>query len=44
MVAPMIGGALAAPVYWFIIEGNHSPKDDSERGEGSINPQLSYKS
>ena len=29
MVAPMFGAAIAAPVYWFMIEGNHPDEQDA---------------
>ena len=44
MVAPMVGAAIAAPLYWFVIEANHPPDEDPERDHRSVNPQLGYES
>lgn len=39
----MVGGAIAAPVYWFVIEGNHPEETEEEvgtvQGRKTFSPQ-----
>ena len=48
LIAPMIGGAIAAPVYWLFIEANHPERktsdgdDVSVQGKRTITPNLDY--
>ena len=32
-MAPMLGGVIAVPIYWFMIEVNHPPTDEKEEKE-----------
>ena len=49
VIAPMVGGIIAAPIYWFFVEGNHphqakcsGAKDEEDDGLGerveALNP------
>ena len=50
-MAPMVGAAIAAPLYWFVIEANHPQqpeKDTDEVGtvqdQRPVTPQIDYES
>jgi len=37
LVAPMLGAAIAAPVYWLLVEAHHPPPPTSEsKASGNI--------
>lgn len=45
VIAPMVGGAIAAPIYWLFVEANHPPLQDEEeigvvQGKASKDTEL----
>ena len=46
LIAPMIGAVIAAPLYWFVVEGNHPEGSEDEvstlQGRRTFTPQEDF--